>query len=175
MNLLDLSMNKKQTVKYQHVYDREGDNNRGWILHTINAMTADGKKVGWITVEYIPKDRFAAHYKSVFDFTHKILGSYRSPSKKEFLLFRQFRKYHVDYPIIGYIRVMPEFQRQGIGTQLYIEAGKWMKELGFELHSSLLQSKDAKAIWANMVEQGLAIPAQRRVADRWKQRYKMKV
>lgn len=67
--------------------------------------------------------------------------------------FKQFLHYYVDKPIVDYIRVEPEYRRQGIGTALYRAAQKWLHDRGMKLYASGLQSDEAKAAWKNMRKQ----------------------
>ena len=48
---------------------------------------------------------------------------------------------------VEYIVVAPEYRRQGIGRNLYIEAAKWLAEQGKRLHASAKQSPAARKIW----------------------------
>lgn len=64
--------------------------------------------------------------------------------------YKEFYSFHVDKPLVDYIKVEPMFKRQGIGTALYQEGSKWMKEKGMVLHASGTQSDEAKATWDAM-------------------------
>lgn len=68
----------------------------------------------------------------------------------------KFKLFHVDKPLVDYIRVNEKFQRQGIGTKLYLDAAKWMTEKGLSLHASGLQSKQAASAWQKFLQLGLA-------------------
>lgn len=63
---------------------------------------------------------------------------------------KRFKTYYVDKPVVDYIRVMDEYKRQGIGTALYQEGSKWMREKGLKLYASGTQSSDAKAAWKSL-------------------------
>jgi len=65
------------------------------------------------------------------------------------------KEYHVDKPRVEYIQVADGYKRQGIGTQLYKEASRWMEEeFGLRSYSSTLRSDAAEAVWKSMVEDG---------------------
>lgn len=70
---------------------------------------------------------------------------------------QKFKKHWVDSPIVDFIRVQDEYQRQGIGTQLYIQAGQMMQEMGLSLRASTCQSDSAKACWSSLAKQGKTI------------------
>ena len=63
---------------------------------------------------------------------------------------RKFKNFHKDKPLVDYIKVYDEFQRQRIGEALYREGAKWMKEKGMKVYASGLQSDKAKASWEHM-------------------------
>jgi GNAT superfamily N-acetyltransferase len=69
----------------------------------------------------------------------------------------KFKSQIVDKPFVDYIRVSPEVQRQGVGTQLYIQAAKYLATKGLKLHASTLQSDAAKASWEAMKRKGLPV------------------
>lgn len=211
------------------VPDSEGDNNRGWIVHKVSAVTpymGTKKEIGYLKISYIPEDRFENHYKSVIDYILNIQGyscnrkyyeskrdwiaslaytfyhkSWVGPgnwvgwhnanrlmdyihsapdSHLDYILdkirrdvnkvysrnFREFRNTYVNYPIVDYISVDKEFRRLGLGTELYIAGGKWMKELGMALHSSTCQQEKAAAVWNSMLMKGIAKPSKFRKVDR---------
>ncbi len=60
-------------------------------------------------------------------------------------------------PMVDYISVLPKYRRQGIGTKLYIEAGKMMQEKGLQLRASTLQSDEAKAVWQRLTERNQTV------------------
>lgn len=68
-------------------------------------------------------------------------------------------KYHVNKPMVGYIDVEPQWQRQGIGRALYLEGAQWMADLGMALYASGTQSESAQASWKSM-ERNRKIPIQ---------------
>lgn len=77
-------------------------------------------------------------------------------TKKYSKRIKEFKLRFVDRPMIDYILVDPYYRRQGIGTQLYLEATKMMKEKGLPLRASSLQSSEAKAVWKKFKRLGLA-------------------
>lgn len=84
--------------------------------------------------------------------------------------FREFVDFHVDKPIVDFIRVYGsedtryyrgsdlkrqpagdlDFRRQGIGTLLYEAAAVWMSEHGMQLWASGVQSPDAERAWEKL-------------------------
>lgn len=68
--------------------------------------------------------------------------------------FKKFEKFHVDRPIVDFIRVHEPHRRQYIGTALYNEGARWMKEKGFKLYASGIQSPQAKTVWTKFEQEG---------------------
>lgn len=84
--------------------------------------------------------------------------------------FREFCEFHVDKPLVDFIRVYGpdetryyrgsdreafpasgiDFRRQGIGTLLYQAAAVWMAEHGMCLWASGVQSPDAQHAWEKL-------------------------
>ena len=84
--------------------------------------------------------------------------------------FKKFAKYWIDKPIVDFIKVFKkdesrfdrstgdrtiknssrDYQRQRIGTALYLEAGEWLRERGLKLYASGTQTKEAQAAWNNL-------------------------
>lgn len=64
--------------------------------------------------------------------------------------FKKFKNFQKDKPLVDFIRVDDNWQRQRIGDALYREAAKWMKEKGMEVYASGLQSDSAKKSWEHM-------------------------
>jgi len=73
--------------------------------------------------------------------------------------FQKFKKFHVDKPLVDYIRVNEDFQRQRIALAMYQEAAKWLDKQGLLLHASGLQQPAAKAAWEKMKSLGWTAPA----------------
>ncbi len=69
----------------------------------------------------------------------------------------QFKHHWCNKPVVDFIRVNVSRQRQGIGSQLYIEATKMMKEKGLSLRASTLQSDAAKAVWNKFTKQNQTV------------------
>lgn len=66
---------------------------------------------------------------------------------------KDFIEYHVEKPNINFIKVEPEYQRQGIGTELYVRASKLVhKHLNLPLYSSSTPSRSAAATWKKMYD-----------------------
>lgn len=68
---------------------------------------------------------------------------------------REFKNFHVDKPLVDYINVNQNFQRQRIGEALYKEGATWMAEKGMKLYASGLQSKQAELVWIHMNQKGM--------------------
>ena len=76
--------------------------------------------------------------------------------------FKEFFQYHVDKPLVDFIRVENEYQRQRIGEALYKEGAKWMAEKGLKLHASTLQTKEAAGVWRHMEKGGIVDKSNKR-------------
>lgn len=62
--------------------------------------------------------------------------------------FADWHKLTIDRPWVDYIRVEPEWQRQGIAAVLYEASARWLAETkGFPLWASSLQTPEAVATW----------------------------
>jgi len=160
-------------MKIKRLPDFEGDNNRGFTIHKLEAYAPnEPDHVGYIMIELIPRDRFDSWYESIEGFlnhikgmgTHRDIPRYRMEDLE--VQFKEFEEYHVDFPFVSYIRVREGYLRRGIGTLLYLEGGKWMKEMGMKLHSSTLQCNDIPGkAWLKMASKGQAAPLPRRKVD----------
>lgn len=70
------------------------------------------------------------------------------------------KNFHVDKPLVDFIRVHPEFARQHVALAMYREASKWLySEFGLYLHASGVQSEEAVHAWTKMESLGWVIPA----------------
>ena len=61
--------------------------------------------------------------------------------------YKDFKEFHVDKPLVDYIRVHEPFQRKGIAVALYNYGAKYLAKKGLKLYASGLQSDAAKAAW----------------------------
>ena len=61
--------------------------------------------------------------------------------------FDDFKEFHVDKPLVDYIRVPDDMRRNRIGVALYEFGARWLAKKGFKLHASGIQSNEAKASW----------------------------
>ena len=61
--------------------DVEGDNNRGWQVDQITAFY-NGEEVGYLKLAYIPKQRFAEYYPTIFNWMDQIRGNCIIPRAK---------------------------------------------------------------------------------------------
>lgn len=55
--------------------------------------------------------------------------------------------FHVDKPLVAYIEVENCWRRQGIGTNLYLFAARFLQKRDLKLFASGCQTKEAKAAW----------------------------
>jgi len=89
--------------------------------------------------------------------------------------YERFKDFHVDKPLIDYVRVssgqydqhyqdgkrvqdhadMADHRRQGLATVMYETAAIWMRTRGMKLHASGVQSDDAVGVWKKFEERGL--------------------
>jgi len=60
-------------IEFRYKEDAEGDNNRGWIVHEIQAYV-NNQYAGYIAVSYIPKDRFIKYYPTILNYMSQISG-----------------------------------------------------------------------------------------------------
>jgi GNAT superfamily N-acetyltransferase len=61
--------------------------------------------------------------------------------------FKDFINFHVDKPLVDYIKVNEEFRRKRIAIALYSKAAEWLSESGLKLYASGIQTDAAKAAW----------------------------
>lgn len=61
--------------------------------------------------------------------------------------FEEFQDFHINKPLVDYIKVYPEFQRQRIGVALYEKAAKWLAGKGMKLYASGIQTNEAQKAW----------------------------
>ncbi len=76
-----------------------------------------------------------------------VMGLEKKLLKQDGKQFRRFRAHTVDKPIVDFIRVEPEYRKQGIGTKLYDAAVRWMKNLGLPLYMALDTKGPTEKIW----------------------------
>jgi GNAT superfamily N-acetyltransferase len=69
---------------------------------------------------------------------------------------KDFKERFVNNPQVDYIYVNEDYRNKGFGKLLYLEAGKWLSELGLELRASQLQSDSAKVVWNGFIKSGIA-------------------
>lgn len=97
--------------------------------------------------------------------------------KKHELEYQEFLAFHVDRPLVDFIRVYREGERSGwvggqkadleaaehgglgVGTSMYETAALWMAQRGMHLHASGIQSGSAEKAWDRFRERGVVIPA----------------
>jgi len=71
--------------------------------------------------------------------------------------FQSMVNWNVDKPKVGYITVLEEYRRLGIGLQLYTATAKLLAEQGFPLYASKIQSPAAASAWSYMQTHGFPI------------------
>lgn len=77
-------------------------------------------------------------------FEKRLLGEYQKRYGTEFL---KFKTHWMDKPLVDYIRVKENFQRQGIAIAMYEEGAKHLATMGLKLYASGNQQPAAKAAW----------------------------
>jgi len=65
-------------------------------------------------------------------------------------MFKQFKNFHKDKPLVDFIRVEEPYQRQRIAEAMYRAAAEWMREKGMRLYASGTQSAEAKKAWKHL-------------------------
>lgn len=65
-------------------------------------------------------------------------------------LFKQFKKYYVDKPVIDFLHVDEEYRNQGIGTGLFDAAARWMRHRGLPLYATSGQKGYTEQIWKGL-------------------------
>lgn len=132
------------------------------------SLRGSGISVGSLSA-HIPDAEIMREDLAVLEDTW-IYGLWQSPREA----FRTFINQSVDYAFVDYIRVFDgkswcdapakiNWQRQGIGTALYIEGARWLAhKFGLPMHASGLQSESAQAAWDSMRARGVPmLPIQR--------------
>lgn len=76
--------------------------------------------------------------------------------------FKEFKKFHVDKPIVDYISVNYEYRRAGVATLLYKSAYHWMKSKNMKLYASGMQQPASKAVWLK-IEQEFGFEIERNI------------
>lgn len=112
LNEIPTDILKKLPVKFDVIYDAEGDFNRGWTCHFyLFYVTYNGFNypVGYHKVSYVPKERFKKYnYKTDADLKDAgISGNIKS-----------FKKYQVDKPKTDFIRIFDVYQNNGLGLKI---------------------------------------------------------
>lgn len=85
--------------------------------------------------------------KEVFDYYQELIKDLNKRYSKK---FKEFEQWHVDKPIVDFIRVNDQYKRQGIGTALYRAAYDYLKNKELRLYASGIQSKEAQATWKQL-------------------------
>lgn len=190
--LLEAQTKSGKEIEFERGFAKENVHMFPWIVLQIDAKI-DGQKIGYIKIEYIPKENWDKAYPTILDFIARKAGKValqdldKEPKIKQLerlylslnwrfsessikdrsidelidnalaALERRYLEdyhetefFHVDKPFVAFIDVNEEWRREGIGTALYIEATKWMKERGLLFRGSGIQSPEAQATWKHM-------------------------
>lgn len=86
--ILEYETKKKQEITFKVETDIEGDKNRGFKLDQLTAYV-DGKEVGYIKIENIPKERYEWYYPTIINYISQIGGTPILPSEKRHLHWKE--------------------------------------------------------------------------------------
>lgn len=111
---------------------------------------AQTARMGWTESNNLQTQANNSTDKEVYDM---VAAFEKKLTQEKGLLFKRFKSYFVDKPIVDYIKVEDKYKRQGIGTALYRAGYEWMRKKGMTLYASGIQSDDAKATWKTMQKQ----------------------
>lgn len=127
-----------ELVRVENVNDLPGLD-LPWAQHHVKAIL-DGVEIGVMRIKYVPREAYEA-YPDKEELAERYYGSRDDVAGWE--------REHVDQPVIDFANVRHEHHRRsGVGTALYLESARWMKELGLPICSfTRSQSADAVAIW----------------------------
>lgn len=129
----ELSLEAKQRLVLYAMLGRYAPRHKSWDLDSYG----DQDRVNKMPVEEVD------HYLALLD----------NPeiNKDGAAKMKKFVDFHVDKPLVDFIRVNEEWQRQGIGLALYRAGAAWLDEnYGSHLHASGVQSPEAKGAWQHM-------------------------
>jgi len=96
------------------------------------------------TRQYLYQGKFVSDYtrNQLLDiyksFEQKLLKQYKTK-------YANFKKFHVDAPLVDFIR--SHIPRQRIGVALYLAGTEWINDMGMNLYASGLQTDEAKYVW----------------------------
>lgn len=79
-----------------------------------------------------------------------VTGLEKLIKKEKGVIFKRYRAYAVDKPVVDWISVHESFRRQGIGTALYRAGFHWMRSKGLPFYASRCQSDYARLAWQSM-------------------------
>ena len=80
----------------------------------------------------------------------KELARIREEKQEE---YEKFHNFHVEHPVVDYVKVQPDYRRQGIATEMYIQMGTWLAERGWKLYASGIQTDAAEALWTSFIRE----------------------
>lgn len=86
--ILEYKTKSGQDITFKYLEDVEGDNNRGWIIHQINAFV-DNIPAGYISISYVSKERFKRYYPTVLNYMSHIGGWQALPYGKHNLHYKE--------------------------------------------------------------------------------------
>lgn len=126
-----------------------------WTNRRVEAWR-DGEKLGHLTIAFISRATFDELFPAVEDYARRIKGI-QDPTDDDceilYSYYRNFEYFHVEAAHVAYVMVEEEHQRQGIGTQLYLEAARWIgRTERLLLGASDLQRPEVGPLWETLVE-----------------------
>ncbi|KKM90777.1 hypothetical protein LCGC14_1235280 [marine sediment metagenome] len=86
--ILEYETKKKQEITFKAEQDIKGDKNRGWKIDKLTAYV-DGKDVGYIKIENIPKERYEQYYPTIVNYVSQISGTHILPIGKGHLHWKE--------------------------------------------------------------------------------------
>jgi len=125
-----------------------------WTNRRIEAWRGQ-EKLGHLTLAFIPRATFDALFPTVEDYARRIKGI-QNPTLDDVEAFysdyRRFEYFHVETAHVAYVTVEKEHQHQGIATQLYLGAARWIGQTErLLLAASTLQRPEVKPLWKKLV------------------------
>lgn len=155
------------------------DSKKGFKFICIDAYI-EGKHVGYLKLSYIPNEAWDQLFKyNILNYVCAfgveclnprdpkevfLSGCPKAPNTPEarivaateIMLYehdhqRQWEhSYFVDNPFVDYIRVVEEWQRQGIARNLYFFGARYMHAQGLKMFASGIQTEAAQATWKHL-------------------------
>jgi len=113
------------------------------------------EKLGHLTLAFISRATFDERFPDVEDYARRIKGI-EEPTDDDcetlYPYYRRFEEFHVETAHVAYVIVEEAHQRQGIATQLYLEAARWIgRTERLLLAASDLQRPEVEPLWEKLV------------------------